>query len=55
MELSEVIKRLHKYQKWRRGRFPFESLGMTAKELGETLDEAIRILRKVKKNDYPRV
>ena len=46
-ELDKTIKELHTFQKWRRG----ANIEMPdPKELGKTLDNAIKILRKVKKN-----
>ena len=42
MKVEEIIKRLHDYQKWRRG----ADLPMpNPKELGITIDAAIRELR----------
>ena len=45
-ELDKTIKELHTFQKWRRG----ANIEMpNPKDVGKTLDNAIKILRKVKK------
>ena len=46
-ELDKTIKELHTFQKWRRG----ANIEMpNPKELGKTIDNTIRILRKIKKD-----
>ena len=47
-ELDKTIKELHTFQKWRRGA---KTQMPNPKELGKTLDNAIKILRKVKKSE----
>ena len=47
-ELDKTIKELHTFQKWRRGA---NTQMPDPKELGKTIDNTIRILRKIKK-DY---
>ncbi|MEG2151161.1 MAG: hypothetical protein RRY36_08090 [Bacteroidaceae bacterium] len=49
MTIDEVIKNLHLYQKWRRG--GLDEMPMTPKVLGETEDEAIRLLRQIRKKN----
>ncbi|MEF9932149.1 MAG: hypothetical protein RR770_07625 [Bacteroidales bacterium] len=48
MTIDEVIKNLHLYQKWRRG--GLKEMPFNPKVLGETEDEAIRLLRQLKKS-----
>ena len=45
-ELDKTIKELHTFQKWRRGA---NTQMPDPKDVGKTLDNAIKILRKVKK------
>lgn len=47
MTIKQVIHSLHLHQKWRRGAISAPML--TPKELGEALDEAIRLLREYAK------
>lgn len=47
MTTKQVIHALHLHQKWRRG--AISEMPLTAKEYGETLDEAIRLLRQYDK------
>lgn len=47
MTIKQVIHSLHLHQKWRRG--AINSPILTPKELGETIDEAIRLLREYAK------
>ena len=49
MTIEEAAKILHDYQRWRRGATDF--LRPTNKEIGEAIDEAIRIMRKVKRGE----
>lgn len=46
MTVYQILKNLHLYQKWRRGG---KGPQPDPKEIGETLDETIRLLRKIKK------
>ena len=43
MTIKQVIHALHLHQKWRRG--TINEMPLKAKEYGEALDEAIRLLR----------
>lgn len=47
MTTKQVIHALHLHQKWRRG--AMSEMPLTAKEYGEALDEAIRLLRQYDK------
>ena len=47
-ELDKTIKELHTFQKWRRGA---NTQMPDPKDVGKTLDNAIKILRKVKKGE----
>ena len=48
-ELDKTIKELHTFQKWRRG----ANIEMpNPKELGKTIDNTIRILRKISKKSH---
>ena len=50
-ELDKTIKELHTFQKWRRG----ANIEMPSpKEIGITIDNAIKILRKQKRNELGR-
>jgi hypothetical protein len=49
MTIEEAAKILHDYQRWRRG--VTDLLRPTNKEIGEAIDEAIRILRKVERGE----
>ena len=44
MTTKQVIHALHLHQKWRRG--AINEIPLTAREYGEALDEAIKLLRK---------
>ena len=48
MGIDTVIKNLHLYQKWRRGKT--EEMSLSPLELGKTIDETIRLLRQLKKS-----
>lgn len=47
MTTKQVIHALHLHQKWRRG--AISEMPLTAKEYGQALDEAIRLLRQYDK------
>lgn len=47
MTTKQVIHALHLHQKWRRG--AISEMPLTAREYGEALDEAIRLLRQYNK------
>jgi hypothetical protein len=47
MTIEQVIHILRLHQKWRRG--AIDKPQVTAKEYGEALDEALRLLRKMSK------
>lgn len=47
MTIEQVIHILRLHQKWRRG--AISEMPLTAREYGEALDEAIRLLRQYKK------
>ena len=47
-ELDKTLKALHVFQKWRRGA---NTQMPDPKDVGKTLDNAIKILRKVKKSE----
>lgn len=49
MTIDQILKNLHLYQKWRRG----GKVQPDPKEIGEALDETIRLLRKIKKGGKP--
>lgn len=48
MNTEQIIQNLHLYQKWRRGG---KGPQPDPKEIGETLDETIRLIRKIKKGE----
>lgn len=49
MTIEQVIHILRLHQKWRRG--AISEMPLTAREYGEALDEALRLLRKMSKQE----